>query len=85
MVVMDTAVTISLHSHGSLLAALYLRLGWEVGVVSRTLLTNQINWGYFLDHSPFEPHCNHHPNNFIILPPVSAYDIVDHMMPRDVT
>ena len=58
-------------NHGSLLAALYWQLGWEVGVVSRALSTNQINWGYFLDHSPFEPHCNQHPNNFIVLPPVS--------------
>ena len=27
-----------------------------------------ISWGYFFDHNPFEPHCNAHPNNFLILP-----------------
>ena len=55
-----------------MLAALYWRLGWEVGVVSSTLATNGLNWGYFFDHNPFEPHCNQHPNNFVILPPVSG-------------
>jgi len=55
----------------SLLALLYRRLGWEVGVVKQALEAGRINWGYFLDHNPFEPHCNAHPNNFIILPPVS--------------
>ena len=61
-----------LASHGSVVAALYWQLGWEVGVVSCTLETNGINWGYFIDHDPFEPHCNQHPNNFVILPPVSV-------------
>jgi molybdopterin/thiamine biosynthesis adenylyltransferase len=60
-----------LASHGSVLAELYWRLGWEVGMVSQTLSTNGINWGYFIDHNPFEPHCNQHPNNLIVLPPVS--------------
>jgi hypothetical protein len=32
------------------------------------MLEAGISWGYFFDHSPFEPHCNAHPNNFIILP-----------------
>ena len=59
------------HRHGSLMALLYWQLGWEVGVVKRLLATNQINWGYFFDHNPFEPHCNAHPNNFVVLPPVS--------------
>jgi hypothetical protein len=31
-----------------------------------------ISWGYFTDHSPFEPHCNAHPNNFIVLDPMSS-------------
>ena len=26
-----------------------------------------ISWGYFIDHNLFEPHCNAHPNNFIVL------------------
>eukprot|EP00731_Ephydatia_muelleri_P030286 Em0021g809a len=60
---------------GSLMAALYWELGWEVGVVKRLMEECGINWGYFIDHNPFEPHCNCHPNNFIILPPVS--DIID--------
>ncbi|KAL5476146.1 hypothetical protein EMCRGX_G026057 [Ephydatia muelleri] len=54
---------------GSLMAALYWELGWEVGVVKRLMEECGINWGYFIDHNPFEPHCNCHPNNFIILPP----------------
>ena len=63
------------HSYGSALATLYWRLGWEVGVVSRILATNGINWGYFFDHNPFEPHCNQHPNNFVVLPPVCKREI----------
>ena len=39
-------------------------------MVKRLLEINGVNWGYFLDHNPFEPHCNSHPNNFIVLPPV---------------
>jgi hypothetical protein len=30
---------------------------------------NLISWGYFIDHNPFEPHCNAHPNNFVVLNP----------------
>jgi hypothetical protein len=26
-----------------------------------------ISWGYFIDHNLFEPHCNAHPNNFLVL------------------
>ena len=54
------------------MALLYWQLGWEVGVVKRCLKENDINWGYFFDHNPFEPHCNAHPNNFVVLPPVSC-------------
>ena len=57
---------------GSLLALVYREVGWEMGVVKRTLESHRINWGYFFDHNPFEPHCNSHPNNFIVLPPVSC-------------
>ena len=32
------------------------------------MLNAGISWGYFFDHSPFEPHCNAHPNNFLVLP-----------------
>lgn len=30
---------------------------------------NEISWGYFTDHNPFEPHCNAHPNNLVVLDP----------------
>lgn len=53
------------------MALVYWTVGWEMGVVKRALETEGINWGYFFDHNPFEPHCNAHPNNFIVLPPVS--------------
>ena len=52
------------------MALLYWTVGWEMGVVKRALEGSGINWGYFFDHNPFEPHCNSHPNNFLILPPV---------------
>lgn len=55
----------------SLLALVYRRVGWEMGTVKRSLENHRINWGYFFDHNPFEPHCNAHPNNYIALPPVS--------------
>jgi hypothetical protein len=45
------------------------RIGWEVGVIKRVLQDSGISWGYFIDHNPFEPHCNAHCNNFIILGP----------------
>ncbi|OMJ67500.1 hypothetical protein SteCoe_35324 [Stentor coeruleus] len=48
------------------------RIGWEVGIVKRVLQDNYISWGYFIDHNPFEPHCNAHCNNFIILGPQST-------------
>lgn len=43
------------------------RIGWEVGVTKRILQDSEISWGYFIDHNPFEPHCNSHCNNFVIL------------------
>ena len=33
----------------------------------RILIENEINWGFYFDHNPYEPHCNAHPNNFVIL------------------
>ena len=44
------------------------RIGFEVGRIKRIFEKHSINWGTFLDHNPFSPHCNCHPNNFIILP-----------------
>ena len=29
---------------------------------------NDISWGFFIDHCPFQPHCNAHPNNFCVWP-----------------
>ncbi len=55
-----------------LLSSVYRRVGWEMGVVKRVLEAGRVNWGYFFDHNPFEPHCNAHPNNFIVLPPVNT-------------
>lgn len=52
-----------------LLLKLFWRLGLEVGRFSRLLCDHQIMWGFFFDHNPAEPHCNSHPNNFIVLPP----------------
>jgi hypothetical protein len=44
-------------------------IGREVGEVKRIFQDNDVSWGYFIDHNPFEPHCNAHPNNFAVLPP----------------
>jgi hypothetical protein len=43
------------------------QVGREAGEVKRHLQDAEISWGYFIDHNPFEPHCNAHQNNFIIL------------------
>ncbi len=48
-------------------ALLFARIGYEAGRVKRIFDENLICWGYFIDHNPFEPHCNAHPNNFIVL------------------
>eukprot|EP00118_Oscarella_pearsei_P010864 m.68925 g.68925 ORF g.68925 m.68925 type:complete len:180 (+) comp35570_c0_seq7:1954-2493(+) len=54
--------------YGSCLAQLYWRLGQETGFFKRLLEDNDISWGYFFDHNPYEPHCNSHPNNFVVIP-----------------
>eukprot|EP00347_Sterkiella_histriomuscorum_P017444 403349347 len=46
---------------------IYLRAGFECGKIKRLLDENLISWGYYIDHNPFQPHCNAHPNNFIVL------------------
>jgi hypothetical protein len=53
---------------GSLLAAVHWRLGRETGLFKRLLRDNHISWGTFCDHDQFEPHCNAHPSNFVVLP-----------------
>jgi len=50
-----------------LLASMTWEIGKEVGEVKRILQDKNISWGYFFDHNPFEPHCNSHPNNFLVL------------------
>lgn len=50
---------------------MFARCGAEVGKVKRLLDENEISWGYFTDHNPFEPHCNAHPNNLVVLDPLS--------------
>lgn len=56
-------------SLGSFLARIVWNIGYESGYIKRLLQNNDISWGYYIDHNPFEPHCNAHPNNFIILDP----------------
>ena len=45
---------------------IFARSGAEAGKAMRIKDENLISWGYFTDHNPFEPHCNAHPNNFIV-------------------
>ena len=51
----------------SSLAFLAYRIGRETGEVKRHLQDSEISWGFYIDHNPFEPHCNAHPNNFLVL------------------
>ena len=51
------------------LPLIFIRCGAEAGKVKRLLDENEISWGYFTDHNPFEPHCNAHPNNLVVLDP----------------
>ena len=48
------------------------RAGAEAGKAKRLLDENLISWGYYTDHNPFEPHCNAHPNNFIVTDPLTT-------------
>ena len=47
----------------------FARCGAEAGKIKRLLDEHEISWGYFTDHNPFEPHCNAHPNNLVVLDP----------------
>mmetsp|Transcript_45057 Transcript_45057/g.32935 ORF Transcript_45057/g.32935 Transcript_45057/m.32935 type:complete len:89 (+) Transcript_45057:43-309(+) len=49
------------------MALLFERVGYECGRIKRIFDEHNISWGYFVDHNLFEPHCNAHPNNFIVL------------------
>jgi len=57
------------HSIVKAIALIFARCGAECGKVKRVLDENEISWGYFTDHNPFEPHCNAHPNNLIVIDP----------------
>ena len=48
---------------------IFSRCGAEAGKTKRLLDEHEISWGYFTDHNPFEPHCNAHPNNLVVLDP----------------
>lgn len=43
------------------------KVGYECGYIFRIFIENEINWGYFFDHNPYMPHCNAHPNNFVVI------------------
>jgi len=53
------------------LALIFARAGAETGKVKRVMDEDEISWGYFTDHNPFEPHCNAHANNFLVIDPSS--------------
>ncbi|CDW85126.1 UNKNOWN [Stylonychia lemnae] len=53
---------------------MFKRAGYETGQVKRTLDENLISWGYYIDHNPFQPHCNAHPNNFLVLDLLADYN-----------
>ena len=65
------------------LGFLFWRLGREVGEFLRFLLDNDVMWGYFFDYNPCEPHCNSHPNNFLVLPPKEGDDCCRFISPLD--
>ena len=48
---------------------IFIRCGAEAGKAKRLFDEHEISWGYFMDHNPFEPHCNAHPNNLVVLDP----------------
>lgn len=56
-------------------ALIFARCGAEAGKTKRLLDEHDICWGYFTDHNPFEPHCNAHPNNFIVQDPLRPENI----------
>lgn len=60
-----------LDQFGPILLA-FARTGAEAGKAKRLLDENLISWGYYTDHNPFEPHCNAHPNNFVITDPTET-------------
>ena len=66
---MWTSLSKSANSIVKSIALIFARCGAECGKTKRLLDENEISWGYFTDHNPYEPHCNAHPNNLIVLDP----------------
>ena len=50
-----------------LVSFIYGRIGYEIGKILRIFFENDINWGYYADHSKYSYHCNAHANNFVVL------------------
>lgn len=48
------------------IARIFKQIGSEIGKISRKLIENKFNWGYFKDHSS-SFHNNFHPNNFVVI------------------
>jgi len=65
------------------LVAIFERVGYECGRIKRVLEDHKVSWGYFTDHNPFEPHCNSHPNNFVVLDPSKEYSGGNLLAPID--
>ena len=57
-----------------MIALIFARVGHEAGLIKRVMDDNMISWGYFTDHNIFEPHCNAHPNNFLVLDLEASYN-----------
>ena len=57
-----------------LILLLFSRIGFEAGFIKRLFDENLLSWGYFMDHNLFEPHCNAHPNNFLVLDLEASYN-----------
>lgn len=52
----------------SLLIDIYREMGYECGLIKRKMQEAHISWGSYIDHGPYNFHCNAHANNLIILP-----------------
>lgn len=48
------------------------RAGREAGAIVKAMADAELSWGYYVDHV-MEPHCNAHPNNLAVLPPVRQF------------
>eukprot|EP00352_Strombidinopsis_acuminata_P002099 CAMPEP_0176396780 /NCGR_PEP_ID=MMETSP0126-20121128/44556_1 /TAXON_ID=141414 ORGANISM="Strombidinopsis acuminatum, Strain SPMC142" /NCGR_SAMPLE_ID=MMETSP0126 /ASSEMBLY_ACC=CAM_ASM_000229 /LENGTH=107 /DNA_ID=CAMNT_0017770611 /DNA_START=763 /DNA_END=1086 /DNA_ORIENTATION=+ len=53
-----------------IIGLIFGKTGAEAGLAKRVMDENLLSWGFFTDHNPFEPHCNAHANNFLVLDPL---------------